>query len=82
MAIKNILAKGVGFDSTGDTTTRYIATHGFGSYAVVTPGGTMVTLHLLLGYPNQIDLALGYPNQVALALGYENTLKLLMGYDG
>jgi hypothetical protein len=82
MAIKNILARGFGFDAAGDTTTRYIATHGFGSYAVVTLGGTVVTLHVLLGYPNEVRLALAYLNQVSLALGYENQIHLFMGYDG
>ena len=35
MAIKNIIVKGIGFDDTGDSETRYVPTHGFGDF----PGG-------------------------------------------
>jgi hypothetical protein len=37
MAVKNIIAKGMGFDSGGDSMTKFIPTHGFSASASASP---------------------------------------------
>ena len=41
MAIKNLIARGIGFDDTGDSTTRFIATLGFTPGVAVVPAPTV-----------------------------------------
>jgi hypothetical protein len=74
MAIKNVVALGFYDD-------EFLPTFGF-TPVIVASSGTVVVLHLGLGYPNEVRLALSYANEVALSFSYKNTLHLLMGYDG
>jgi len=46
VAIKNILCHGVGFDSAGDSTTKFMPTHGFSIGAatvILYPGDTTIS---------------------------------------
>jgi hypothetical protein len=57
MAIKNIIAQGIGFDSAGDSTTIFIPTLGFGDLG---DGGTQLYARATYGVEHDDQWSISY----------------------